>query len=56
MSLFIGSLAFAADDAAGQADVRIGVALASLLSGALGMAVLSWAGSRRANSLHGDGS
>jgi NhaA family Na+:H+ antiporter len=56
MSLYIGSLAFPADDAAGQADVRIGVALASLLSGALGMAVLSWAGSRRLSPESGDGS
>jgi NhaA family Na+:H+ antiporter len=56
MSLFIGSLAFATDDTAGQADVRIAVSLASLLAGALGMAVLSWAGSRRADLAHGDGS
>lgn len=56
MSLFIGSLAFHADDPAGQTDVRIGVALASLLSGSLGMAVLAWAGSRRRDASHADGS
>ena len=55
MSLYIGSLAFAQDDAAGQADVRIGVVLASLLSGALGMSVLAWAGARRPDPAHGDG-
>lgn len=47
MSLFIGSLAFPADDPGAQADARLSVALASLLSGAMGMAVLGWAGSRR---------
>jgi NhaA family Na+:H+ antiporter len=56
MSLFIGSLAFPASDAAAQTDVRVGVALASLLSGVLGMAVLSWAGSRRPDPAHGGGS
>jgi NhaA family Na+:H+ antiporter len=56
MSLFIGGLAFRADDAAGQADMRIGVILASLLSGAMGMAVLAWAGARRADAAHADGS
>jgi NhaA family Na+:H+ antiporter len=56
MSLFIGSLAFGPDDAAGQTDLRVGVALASLLSGALGMAVLAWAGSRRSDAAHADGS
>ena len=54
MSLFIGSLAFPVGDAAGQIDVRLGVALASLLSGVLGMAVLAWAGSRRTEPLRGD--
>ncbi|HUO23339.1 MAG TPA: Na+/H+ antiporter NhaA [Caulobacteraceae bacterium] len=47
MSLFIGALAFPAADPQTQADVRLGVAAASVLSGLLGMAVLRWAGGRR---------
>ncbi len=43
MSLFIGGLAYPGD----EPEVRIGVFLGSLLSGAAGMAVLAWAGSRR---------
>lgn len=56
MSLFIGGLAFGAQDTAGQSDMRIGVALASLLSGALGMAVLAWAGSKRPRPVYAEGS
>ena len=52
----IGGLAFSVGDAAGQTDVRIGVALASLLSGAFGMAVLAWAGSKRPSAVHAEGS
>jgi NhaA family Na+:H+ antiporter len=48
MSLYIGALAFSASDASIQADVRLGVAAASILSGLVGMTVLSWAGARRA--------
>jgi NhaA family Na+:H+ antiporter len=47
MSLFIADLAFPAADASAQAEIRFGVALASLLSGVLGAAVLAWSGSRR---------
>ena len=43
MSLFIGAMAFPSD----APQVRVGVLLGSLLSGAAGMAVLGWAGSRR---------
>jgi Na+:H+ antiporter, NhaA family len=43
LSLFIGGLAFDADDAAGQAGVRLGVFAGSLLSLAFGMAVLALA-------------
>ena len=49
MSLYIGGLAFPAADPQGQAAVRLAVALGSILSGALGMAVLAWAGGRRVN-------
>ncbi len=48
MSLYIGALAVPSSDLALQSQVRIGVALGSLLSGMAGMAILSWAGSRRA--------
>jgi NhaA family Na+:H+ antiporter len=47
MSLFVGALAFSASDVTTQADVRLGVAAASVASGLLGMAVLRWAGARR---------
>ena len=43
MSLYIGGLAYPAD----SPEVRVGVFLGTLLSGAAGMAVLAWAGSRR---------
>jgi NhaA family Na+:H+ antiporter len=46
MSLYVGELAFPGDPAA-QTDIRLSVFLASLLSGAAGMAILAWAGARR---------
>ncbi|MEO8113999.1 MAG: Na+/H+ antiporter NhaA [Phenylobacterium sp.] len=48
MSLFIGQLAFPLEDAALQAQVRVGVLAGSLASTVAGMAVLAWAQSRRA--------
>ena len=48
MSLFIGALALPAADLQAQNQVRLGVVLASLLSAAAGMAVLSSAGAARA--------
>ncbi|MCA6286173.1 Na+/H+ antiporter NhaA [Phenylobacterium sp.] len=42
MSLFIGALAFDADNPTAQSAVRLGVIGGSILSGALGMAVLAW--------------
>jgi NhaA family Na+:H+ antiporter len=48
MSLFIGALAFPAADLQAQNQARLGVVLASLLSAAAGMAVLSSAGAARA--------
>ena len=45
MSLFIGALAFT--DEAQSAEVRLGVLMGTILSGATGMAVLSWAQGRR---------
>jgi NhaA family Na+:H+ antiporter len=48
MSLFIGALALPAADLQAQNQVRLGVVLASLLSAAAGMAVLSSAGAVRA--------
>jgi NhaA family Na+:H+ antiporter len=47
MSLFIGQLAFPDADPVHQAQVRIGVVAGSLLSTLVGMAVLTWAQSRR---------
>jgi NhaA family Na+:H+ antiporter len=46
MSLFIGSLAFGADDTA-QTEVRIGVIVGSLLSTLAGLGVLAWSQARR---------
>jgi NhaA family Na+:H+ antiporter len=46
MSLFIGDLAFP-EDMQSQTQVRLGVALGSLLSGLAGIALLRWCGSRR---------
>jgi len=48
MSLFIAALAFPDADVEHQNQVRLGVVLASALSAAAGMAVLSWAGGLRA--------
>jgi NhaA family Na+:H+ antiporter len=42
MSLFIGALAFDGEDPTAQSAVRLGVIGGSILSGALGMAVLAW--------------
>jgi NhaA family Na+:H+ antiporter len=56
MSLYIGGLAFPPGDSAAQIQVRLGVALASLLSGAAGMAILGWAGSRRGDAEDGNAS
>jgi NhaA family Na+:H+ antiporter len=47
MSLFLGELAFPLQDAAAQAEVRVGVVAGSILSTLAGMAVLAWAQSRR---------
>lgn len=47
MSLFIGQLAFPLEDAALQAQVRVGVLAGSLASTLAGMAVLGWAQGRR---------
>ncbi len=49
VSLFIGQLAFPLNDAAAQAEVRIGVVAGSMLSALTGMAVLAWAQRRRAS-------
>ena len=46
MSLFIGDLAFP-EDPQSQTQVRLAVALGSLLSGLAGVALLRWCGSRR---------
>jgi NhaA family Na+:H+ antiporter len=48
MSLFIGALAFPEADLQAQNQARLGVVLASVLSAAAGMAVLSSAGAMRA--------
>ena len=48
MSLFIGALAFPDGDLQAQNETRLGVMLASVLSAAAGMAVLSSAGAARA--------
>jgi NhaA family Na+:H+ antiporter len=48
MSLFIGGLAFAGDDAVLQAEVRLGVILGTLMSTIVGMMVLRFAAARRA--------
>jgi NhaA family Na+:H+ antiporter len=48
MSLFIGALAFPEADLQAQNQARLGVVLASVLSAAAGMAVLSAAGAARA--------
>jgi NhaA family Na+:H+ antiporter len=42
MSLFIGALAFDGEDPTAQSAVQLGVIGGSILSGALGMAVLAW--------------
>ena len=47
MSLFIGALAFSPSDMVAQTEVRIGVIVGSLMSAALGMAVLAWSQARR---------
>jgi NhaA family Na+:H+ antiporter len=47
MSLFIGQLAFPGADASDQAQVRLGVIAGSLISAAVGMAILAWAQARR---------
>ena len=47
MSLFMGALAFGADDSAAQSNVRVAVLAASVLSIVAGGAVLAWAQSRR---------
>ena len=47
MSLFIAALAYPDADVEHQNQVRLGVVLASALSAAAGMAVLSWAGGLR---------
>ena len=49
MSLFIGGLAFGANDATAQAEIRLGVVAGSLLSTLGGMAVLAWSQARRAD-------
>jgi NhaA family Na+:H+ antiporter len=48
MSLYIGQLAFPSADASHQAQVRLGVIAGSLISAAIGMAILAWAQARRA--------
>jgi NhaA family Na+:H+ antiporter len=47
MSLYIGHLAFPADDLVAQAQVNLGVILGSLASAVVGMSVLAWTQSRR---------
>ena len=47
MSLFIGALAFDAENPTAQSAVRLGVIGGSLLSAAVGMAVLAWCQRRR---------
>ena len=54
MSLYISALAFPSADPEAQAGVRLAVALASVLSGALGMAVLAWSATRRVESQAGE--
>ena len=53
MSLFIGGLAFPADDAVHQAQVRAGVVLGSLASATLGVVLLSLSARRRARETEG---
>jgi NhaA family Na+:H+ antiporter len=47
MSLFIGALAFDAENPTAQSAVRLGVIGGSVLSAALGMAVLAWSQKQR---------
>lgn len=47
MSLYIGQLAFPSADVSRQAQVRLGVIAGSLVSTAIGVAVLAWAQARR---------
>ena len=47
MSLYMGDLSFAQDDALAQAQVRAGVVLGSVASALVGMAVLAWSQARR---------
>ncbi|MDB5451533.1 MAG: nhaA, partial [Caulobacteraceae bacterium] len=47
MSLYIGALAFPADQPLAQTQVRLGVVAGSIASTLFGVAVLAWAQARR---------